>query len=320
MSKMQEDVLIRDFKKSDLEDLLEVMKESFAEEFEISGFDSDHIRKMVDRMFSLPAKIILGFLKLFGKEPFRFFVAEFDGRVVGSTMENTKRKMGYIANVMVHPAYRRKGIATKLMKKALNHIKKKKSSKAILHVVSKNTPAKGLYHKLGFKKFENAVYLTAPIDSWQKPQDIEDILIRDLRRKDTNDVYNLIKRSEDTKHLKLFDFRKEDLRTPLIERLARSSTDKKMVAMKNDRIVGYAHASYTTSKEAGRIRNIQVYPEMRSEGIEESLISAGVDHIKKVGTNKVVATTLSTRQKLIEKMKQLGFEIRLKMEAMVLEL
>lgn len=209
MNETREEVLIRDFKKSDLDDLLEVANNSFAEEFEISGFDPDHIRKMVDRMSSLLGKIILGFLRLFGKEPFRFFVAEVDGRVVGSTMVNPKRKIGYIANVMVHPAYRRKSIATKLMKSALNYAQKKKSSRAILHVVSTNTAAKGLYHKLGFKKSENMIYLIAPIGSLQKPKNVEDILIRDHCRGDMNNVYNLIKRSEDPTHLTMFDFKKK---------------------------------------------------------------------------------------------------------------
>jgi len=271
-------------------------------------------------MFSVLGKIFLGFLKLLGKEPLRLFVAETDGRVVGTTLVNTRGKVGYIGAVMVHPTYRRTGIATKLMKATLNYIRKKKLKKAVLHVVSTNTPAKGLYHKLGFKKFEDAVHFVANISSLRRPENVEGIQIRNLEKGDIQSVYDLIKHSEDPTHLKVFDFKKKDLKTSLIQRIIHFSTDKKIVAEKNNKIVGYAEASYTTAKEAGRIGNIQIHPDMRSKGIEEMLIYAGVNHIENIGTNKVVATTLTTRLKLIEKMKQLGFTKRLEMEALVLEL
>jgi ribosomal protein S18 acetylase RimI-like enzyme len=319
MSKDKEGVLIRDFRKSDIEDLLEVAEKSFAEEFEISGFDPDHIRKMADKAFSFWGKILLGFLKLLGKEPFKLFVAEADGRVVGTTLVNIKGKIGYIAAVMVHPIYRRKGIATKLMESGLNYVQKKRLSRAILHVVSKNTPAKGLYHKLGFKKFENIVHLVANIDSLRKPQNVKGVLVRNFKKEDTEAVYDLIKRSEDPTHLEMFDFKKKDLEVPFIKRLVRFSADKKVIAVKDGRIIGYAEASCTTAEEAGRIRNVQVHPDMRSKGIEDMLIYAGVNHIKKVGTNKVMVTALSKRQRLIERMEQLGFTKSLEMEGMVLE-
>ena len=66
---------------------------------------------------------------MFGKEPFKMFVAEIDRRVVGTTMVNKRGKVGYISTVMVHPTYRRKGIARKLMTSALDYIQKKKKNR-----------------------------------------------------------------------------------------------------------------------------------------------------------------------------------------------
>ena len=42
----EDKVLIGDFRKSDLDDLLRLLPECFAEEFEVSGFDPDHTRDM----------------------------------------------------------------------------------------------------------------------------------------------------------------------------------------------------------------------------------------------------------------------------------
>ena len=318
VEKTNNDVLIRDFRKSDLNDLLDVAKQSFAEEFEVTGFDPDHVREMVNRMFGILGKIFLKFLKLFGKEPVKVVVAEVDNRVVGMTMVNNRRRVGYISSVMVHPTYRKKGIATKLLESVLNYIQKKKS-RAILHVITTNTPAKNLYTKLGFKKFENITHLVRDADSLLNPTDTEEIQIKLFSKSDMDEVYNLIKVSEDPNHLKAFDLSKNDLKTPLLQRIFNFSTERKIVAIKNDRIVGYANASYTTPKEAGHIGDIQVYPENRSSGIERALINATIDQIRQCGTKRIQATVSTMRPELIETLTNLGFRKHLEMEGMFLE-
>ncbi len=263
--KYKEDVSIRDFKKSDIDNFLEVANKSFTKEFEISGFDSDHIKKLVDKAFSFLGKIFLGSLKLLHKEPFKLFVAEVDGKIVGTTMVIIRCNTGSIMAVMIHPNYRRKGIATKLMKSAINYIQKRKLSRAILQVVSTNTPAKDLYSNLGFKKFESIIYLVAEIDSFWKPRDVEDVIVKNFENGDIEAVYSLIKCSEDPLHLKMFNFSRKDLKNSFFKRVVRFSTDKKKVAIKNNKIVGYSEVSYTTLKEAGFIRNIQVSPRQEGE-------------------------------------------------------
>jgi len=221
--------------------------------------------------------------------------------------------------VMVHPDSRRKGVATELMKTAIDHIRKRKLSKAILQVSSINNPAKGLYQKLGFKKFDDTVYLTADVDSLSSLERVERIQVRDFQKSDIDGVYELIKRSRDSNWLKVHDFEKNDLKTSLWSRIARMSTLKRIVAVKDEKIVGYASLSYTTPKEAGRIVSIEVSPEMVSKGIEEELIRVGVNYLKLSGTKTVLATVPLTSEELIERLGNLGFKKRFVMEGMVLE-
>jgi len=315
-----DEVLIRDFRKSDLSDLLEVLRMSFSEELEVSGFDPERAKEMVDQMFGIIGRIFLSFSKLFGKETFKFFVAEVNTRLVGTTAVNNRGKVGYISNVMVHPTYRRKGIARKLMKNALDYIQKKTLKRAVLHVVSTNVPAKNLYTELGFREFERTTHLVGSIDCFSQVENVEGVQIRDFEKNDTDGVYELIKSSEDPKHLEVFDFKKEDLKTPFVQRMFHFSTESKIVALHGNSIIGYAQTIYTTPNEAGRVRNIQVYPEMRSKGIEEMLINAAINEIKKAGTKKVTATASLKRPELIAAMKQFGFKKHLEMEGMVLDL
>jgi len=319
MNETVDDVLVRDFRKSDLHDLLNVAHLSFSEELEVTGFDPDHAKKMTDQMFGITGRIFLGLAKLFGKEPVKFLVAQVDNRVVGATMVTKRKKVGYISTVMVHPDYRRKGTARKLMKNALEHIQKKKMEKAVLHVVSTNVPAKSLYTKLGFKEFEKIMYLVRNVDSFSQPENVKGIQIRNFQKNDMDAVYELIKSSEDPKHLETFNFKKSDLKISFIQRVFHFSTENKIVALHDNRIVGYAQAIYTTPNEAGRIRNVQVNPDMRSIGIEEMLICSGINRIRKVGTKKVQGAASLKRPELIAAMKRLGFEKHLEMEGMVRE-
>jgi len=277
MDQRRHDVLIRDFRKSDMDDLLDLLPKSFAEEFEVTGFDPDHVRQMVNQLFGIFGRIFLGLTTLFGRESVKFLVAEVDNRVVGTTIVNNDRRVGYISTVMVNPDYRRKGIATMLMGSAVDYIGKRKMNKAVLHVVSTNIPAKNVYSKLGFIEFENITHLVGEIDSLSRPENTGKVLVRPFQNSDINQVCSLIRVSEDPDHLRVFDFCRDDLKTPLWRRIIHFSTEMKMVAMQNGRIVGYAELSYTTPKEASRIGNLQVHPEHRSSGIEGALIAAAID-------------------------------------------
>ncbi|MFW6160700.1 MAG: ribosomal protein S18-alanine N-acetyltransferase [Acidobacteriota bacterium] len=56
-----------------------------------------------------------------------------------------------IANVAVHPDYRRKGIGKKVVEKILSLLKREEVRFVILEVRPSNTVARALYHKLGFE-------------------------------------------------------------------------------------------------------------------------------------------------------------------------
>jgi ribosomal protein S18 acetylase RimI-like enzyme len=320
MNEIADDVSIRDFRKSDLSEVLNTLHLSFAEDFELTGFDADRVEKMVNQIFGITGRMFLFMSRLLKKEPLKFLVAEVDNRVVGTTMISRQGKVGYISTVMVHPAQRRKHIAEKLVKNALSYTRKNKMKRAVLHVMSTNESAKKLYTKLGFREFENIADLVGNTNSASKPENVEGVLTRNFQKKDKDAVYELIKSSEDPKHLAIYGLNKDELETSLINRVFHFSTEERTVALHENRIVGYAEAVYTTAREAGHIRNIQVSPEMRSKGIEEMLIYPGINAIKKVGAQKVVGMISLTRPELIKAMERFGFEKHSELEGMALEL
>jgi ribosomal protein S18 acetylase RimI-like enzyme len=311
--------LIRDFRKSDLNELLRLLPECFAEEFEVSGFDPVHTRDMVNRAFGRTGRLFLGLLRLFGREPMKFLVAEADGKVVGTTIIDDRGKAGSISAVMVHPGHRRKGIATRLMANALGYIRERKKARGVLGVASTNIPAIDMYVKLGFRAFEHAVYFVRETNCPCAPQDTGGVHIRPFQKDDLDAVYRLIRASEDPARLRIFDFGKKNLRTSFLQRLFRFSTEKKIVAVFDGRIVGYAEASYTTPKEVGRIGFVHVNPQGKSFGVEKMLINAASNEIEKAGVRRIRIIVPITRQELTETVKSLGFRETLMIDGMVAE-
>lgn len=315
-----DDVLIRDFRKSDLDDLLRLLPVSNAEEFKVTGFDPDHTRDLINRLYGWAGRFLLGLLRLFGKQPMKFLVAEADGKLVGTTIVDDRGKAGLISVVMVHPDYRRRGIATKLMTSALDYVRRGKMVRAVLGVMSTNTAAIDLYVRLGFKLFENAVYFVGEADSLRVSKDIDGVEVRPFRKGDLDEVYELVVASEDPVRLRINDFSRKNLRTPFLRRFFGFTTETKLVAVYDGRIVGYVEASYTTPNEVGRIGFIHVNAEGRLLGVEKMLVNAGRCEIEKAGVNRFRVVVPSTRQELMDAVKDLGFKEALTVDGMVKEL
>jgi ribosomal protein S18 acetylase RimI-like enzyme len=319
LGKTNDNVLIRDLRKSDLNDILSLYPTCFTKELEIQGFDPDHMTDMINRVFGGTGTLILGLLRLCGKEPVKLLVAEANGKIVGTTIINNRGKSGYISSVMVHPDYRRRGIATKLMTNALNYIRRGKKMRAVLHVDSTNAPAKSVYVKLGFKAFEHLAYFLRETNARNAEENAPGVEIREFQKDDLDQIYNLIVASEDPNSLRIFDFTKKDLKTPFLQRMFSFATQKKLVALLGNRIVGYVEAAYTTPKEVGRINSIQVNSEDRSLGVEKLLIEAASNEIAEGGIGRIRLTATTAKQELIETVKDLGFKEVLVMDAMVKE-
>ena len=79
-----------------------------------------------------------------------WLVAVEDDRVVGYIGSQSSIDESDVMNVAVHPDYRRKGIAEKLINHLVEELKNRGSHALLLEVRASNAPAIALYEKLGF--------------------------------------------------------------------------------------------------------------------------------------------------------------------------
>lgn len=82
------------------------------------------------------------------------FVWEEHGQIIGNLslipLKKEGRRVHLIANVAVHPGYRRRGIARKLTQRALHALHRQGETQVWLQVRDDNPAAVGLYRELGF--------------------------------------------------------------------------------------------------------------------------------------------------------------------------
>mgnify|MGYP000260851734 CR=1 FL=1 len=83
-------------------------------------------------------------------QPGLLYIAEENGEIVGTTMAGYDGHRGWIYSVVVSPAYRRKGIATELLRFAERELEKLGCTKLNLQVRDGNDGAVALYQRLGY--------------------------------------------------------------------------------------------------------------------------------------------------------------------------
>ena len=136
----------------DLKQVAALIEEAFGPELDAAGWAALRELRMAARLGPF-----LGFLSPAGSRPADMlggFVWEENGRVVGNvTMQRLSQFQSrfLIANVAVQKAYRGRGIASELMRIALNHIAEREGQWAMLQVRDNNDVARGMYQRLSFE-------------------------------------------------------------------------------------------------------------------------------------------------------------------------
>jgi ribosomal protein S18 acetylase RimI-like enzyme len=78
-------------------------------------------------------------------QPELFYVAVFDGNLVGTAMSGFDGHRGWVYYVAVHPNYRRRGIGTKLMKKVEKSLVEIGCPKLNLQIRANNAEVESFY-------------------------------------------------------------------------------------------------------------------------------------------------------------------------------
>ena len=121
---------------------------------EIVEMDAEHIEQLAELeqiSFGEPWSVE-GLLEELSNPTAVFRVALVDGQVAGYVGMHHIVDEGYVTNIAVFPQYRRRGVATKLMKTLMKYAKDNEMSMLSLEVRPSNEAARKLYEDLGFSE------------------------------------------------------------------------------------------------------------------------------------------------------------------------
>lgn len=105
-----------------------------------------------------------GIDKFLRRNPTTNFIAEEDGKIVGSILCGHDGRRGYIYHTAVDMRYRGKGIGKKLVNSVINALKREGINKAALVVFTNNEVGNGFWRTMGWEKREDLNYYNLSIN------------------------------------------------------------------------------------------------------------------------------------------------------------
>jgi ribosomal protein S18 acetylase RimI-like enzyme len=175
---------IRNFKYTDVDDFIRISKLSFAGEWIAEGLTPEDFERETRRIFQwkmIPYRLLTAFMGI----KWEGFVAEKDGKVVGGGMYIGRNNRMSVTNLMIDPEYRRQGVGQALLVRRLERMSERGFPYAMAQVLETNTASLQNLKKQGFEVFNQySVYEhTLPLpeinDSSMPP-----ITVREINRAD----------------------------------------------------------------------------------------------------------------------------------------
>jgi ribosomal protein S18 acetylase RimI-like enzyme len=146
------DLTIRKFKYTDVNDFIRLSKISFAEETLANGITPEDFEQETRKIFRwkmLPYKLLTALMGV----KWEAFVAEKNGKVVGGGMYIGRNNRMSITNLMVDPEYRRQGIGQAILVKRLERLSERGFPFAMAQVLETNTASLQNLMKQNFEVF-----------------------------------------------------------------------------------------------------------------------------------------------------------------------
>ena len=99
-----------------------------------------------------------GVEKYIKRNPTTSFVALVDGKIVGAILAGHDGRRGFIQHIAVLPKFRKHGIASSLVDRAMNALEKEEIHKVALLAFKKNELGNGFWDKMEFTVREDVYY------------------------------------------------------------------------------------------------------------------------------------------------------------------
>jgi ribosomal protein S18 acetylase RimI-like enzyme len=251
-----------------------------------------------------------------------------NGQLVGNvtlTQESSRRNLWSIGNVAVHPDFRGRGIARRLMGVALQEAGDRGARVIVLEVNTDNTAAQQLYRGLGFEVYETVEELSLPAHSWPKATALPSLPLRKRRPDDWEALYNLVRTATPTEAQKVRPVSVSHFRMGIDLRFARWLDDltnrrrrTDWVLEKKTQVVAWLQLTGQYRRETHRLQ-ITVHPESRGM-FEDQMLTAGLYRLSRFPVAEVVSRVPTSHPEAQQAYHSAGFRAVRVLDQMRLDL
>jgi mycothiol synthase len=242
------------------------------------------------------------------------FIAEHRGSIIGYAavfLEAAIKRA--ILECMIHPLHRKKGIATKLIRRAIRHAEAAESKVAQVNVPETNLPARNLASRLGFKFIRHFNELKLDLNNIRLP-DLEPsgYIIRSLGR-DEADKLTHIQNSAFADSWGFNPNTPDEIAYRI--NLSCCSPENIMMAYLKNHPIGYCWTRImiednpAAGRMKGEIHMLGVDPAYRKQGIGRNVLLAGLADLKSKGVAIVELTADGEDPAALGLYESVGFEI-----------
>jgi len=178
-----DELKIRNFRYTDVDDFIRISKLSFAKETLAQGITPEDFELETRRIFRwkmIPYRLLTALMGI----KWEGFVAEKDGKVIGGGMYIGQNKRMSVTNLMVDPEYRRQGVGKALLARRLERMAERGFPFAVAQVLDTNKASLQNLKGQGFEVFNQySVYEhTLPLPEINGPS--KSISVREINRTD----------------------------------------------------------------------------------------------------------------------------------------
>jgi len=242
------------------------------------------------------------------------FVAEAEKKIIGYISLFPEQKIGRaLLNCMVHPLYRRKGVAQRMFSFAVSRTKEMGIKAIQIDIPKTNVTARSLLSRSGFKFIRRFLELKLDFYNIRMP-DVKHSAFKNRRLRPGEE--NKLTEIQNLSFIGTWGYN-PNTTEEIIYRINMSdcSPEDVIVAYKEDKFVGYCWTTINTEEniakgeKKGKVHMMGVDPDYQNRGIGKQILLAGLNHLLNKGIETVELTADNENQAALSLYESIGFKV-----------
>ena len=298
---MKPSIKIRTYRSGDFDRTFQLLMDADLHDRSERQLTSETLSESLDRPNYTPAKDL--------------FLAESEAEIVGFCNVTPERRIKRaLLDVLVHPKLRRKGIATALLRHAVERARECGATVAQAEIPATNPAARGLFSSLDFRSVRLFYEMAMDLSGFQTSAIEHPFSSRPLQNSEEEKLTGIQNRT----FTGTWGFN-PNTEEEIIYRLNQSgrSRDDVTLLYNDNEVIGYCWVTIDPVKKQdqrpvrGRIHMMGVDPGYRGRGLGKAVLIAGLSNLKRKGIKVAELTVDGENKPACTLYKSMGFEVRL---------